>query len=217
MPCGVPMDTFLPFFSTGGSLLWLWMFLHVPWSLSTPFLTQNVLFFLKHSFPCSSRCALQGRGGLMCCYDAWEQAERWSCYRTPLGESPEFGGPVCLHVRAARLLVSRSGQPLVWQSWRMFCHPHPGPRSSGRGQCSHHVPGMDLARLIVILAVSTLTLGSQTSPCVPVPGPAALASQCCAYTKGRAAEPLLVLLHLKSCPEHPSIGAHYLFARASSS
>ena len=65
---------------------------------------------------------------------------------------------------------------------------------------SHHVPSTDLARLIIILAGSMLTLSSQTSPRVHVPGPAALATQCCAYTKKADAEPVLVLLHLEELP-----------------
>jgi len=55
------------------------------------------------------------------------------------------------------------------------------------------MPSTDLARLIVILAGSTLTPSGQTSPRVRVPSPAALATQCSAYAKKPAAEPVLVL------------------------
>lgn len=65
---------------------------------------------------------------------------------------------------------------------------------------SHHVPSTDLARLIVILAGSMLTPSGQALPRVHVPSPAALATQCCAYAKKPAAEPVLVLLHLQELP-----------------
>lgn len=56
---------------------------------------------------------------------------------------------------------------------------------------SHCVPSTDLARLIIILAGSTLTQSGQTSPRGHVPSHAALATQCCAYSEKLAAVPVL--------------------------
>lgn len=65
---------------------------------------------------------------------------------------------------------------------------------------SHRVPSTDLARLIIILAGSTLTQSGQTSPCGHGPSRAALATQCCAYSEKLAAVPALAFLHLGEVP-----------------
>lgn len=135
---------------------------------------------MQHSFLCSCHYAWQGRGGLMWCCDAWEQAEWWRCLQDTCrrvllvgwaslhpGESSQ--APCVLLSATSGLTVLRdvlSPSSWAYKHWQRMVQ-------------SHHVPSMDLARLIVILAVSTLTPSSQTSPCICVPGSAALASQCC--------------------------------------